>query len=201
VGDRDQVVSVGAFRTAAYDPMTGREIWRVSYGDGFSNVPRPVYGHGLVYIATGFQEPSLMAVRVDGTGDVTKTHVAWTLRRGAPLTPSPLLVGDELYVVTDGGIASCLDARTGVIHWQMRLGDTFSASPVFADGRIYFLGENGGTMAIAPGKQFRRLGNSRLDGTLLASMAVSGGSFFIRTDSHLYRIAESRPATGPGSPQ
>ena len=200
VGDRDQVVSVGAYRAAAYDPMTGREIWRVSYGDGFSNVPRPVYGHGLVYIATGFQEPSLMAVRVDGTGDVTKTHVAWTLRRGAPLTPSPLLVGEELYVVTDGGIASCLDAMTGAIHWQMRLGDTFSASPVFVDGRIYFLGENGGAMAIAPGKQFRRLGNSRLDGALLASMAVSGGSFFIRTDSHLYRIAEPRPATGPAAP-
>jgi outer membrane protein assembly factor BamB len=200
VGDRDQVVSVGAYRAAAYDPMTGREIWRVSYGDGFSNVPRPVYGHGLVFIATGFQEPSLMAVRVDGTGDVTKTHVVWTLRRGAPLTPSPLLVGEELYVVTDGGIASCLDAMTGAIHWQMRLGDTFSASPVFVDGRIYFLGENGGAMAIAPGKQFRRLGHSRLDGALLASMAVSGGSFFIRTDSHLYRIAELRPATGPALP-
>jgi len=198
VGDRDQVVSVGAYRAAAYDPVTGREIWRVSYGDGFSNVPRPVYGHGLVFIATGFQQPTLMAVRADGTGDVTKTHVAWTLSRGAPLTPSPLLVDDELYVVTDGGIASCLEATTGAVHWQMRLGDTYSASPVFADGRIYFLGENGGAMAIAPGKQFRRLGNGRLDGAVLASMAVAGGSFFIRTDSHLYRIAESRPATGPG---
>src|SRR3984893_5119713 len=76
---------------------------RVSYADGFSNVPRPVYGHGLVYIATGFQEPSLLAVRVDGTGDVTKTHVAWTRRRAAPLTPSPLLAGDELYIVNDVG--------------------------------------------------------------------------------------------------
>ena len=110
VGDRDQIVSVGAFRAAAYDPATGKEIWRVSYADGFSNVPRPVFGHGLVYIATGFQQPALIAVRPDGTGDVTKTHVAWTLPRGAPLTPSPLLVGDELYVVNDGGIATCLDA-------------------------------------------------------------------------------------------
>ena len=113
VGDRDQIVSVGAYRAAAYDPQTGKEIWRVSYGDGFSNVPRPVYGHGLVYIATGFQQPSLLAVRPDGNGDVTKTHVAWTLRARAPLTPSPLLVGDELYVVNDVGIASCLDAKTG----------------------------------------------------------------------------------------
>src|SRR5262249_51601309 len=103
VGDRDQVVSVGAYRAAAYDPRSGKEIWRVSYADGFSNVPRPVYGNGLVYIATGFQQPTLLAVRPDGTGDVTKTHVAWTLRRGAPLTPSPLLVGDLLFTVNDSG--------------------------------------------------------------------------------------------------
>ncbi len=188
VGDRDQVVSVGAFRAAAYDPLTGKEIWRVGYADGFSNVPRPVYGHGLVYIATGFQQPTLIAVRPDGSGDVTRTHVAWTLRRGAPLTPSPLLVGDELYIVTDAGIASCLDARTGAVVWQQRLGGTYSASPVFADGRIYYLAEQGVATVLAPGKEFRRLGTSTLDGGMLASMAVSGGSVFIRTDRHLYRI-------------
>jgi outer membrane protein assembly factor BamB len=189
VGDRDQVVSVGAYRAAAYDPATGHEIWRVSYGDGFSNVPRPVYGHGLVYIATGFQQPALLAVRPDGTGDVTTTHVAWTLTRGAPLTPSPLLVGDELFIVNDGGIATCLDAKTGATHWVQRIGGAYSASPVFADGRIYFLSEEGGATVIAPGKVFRRLATSALDGETLASMAVSGGSIFIRTDSHLYRIA------------
>ena len=142
----------------------------------------------LVYIATGFQQPSLLAVRADGAGDVTKTHVAWTLRRGAPLTPSPLLVGDELYVVNDGGIASCLDAKTGETRWVQRLGGEYSASPVFADGRIYFLSEGGVATAIAPGTEFRRLATSSLDGETLASMAVSGGSIFIRTDSHLYRI-------------
>ncbi len=188
VGERDELVSVGAYRAAAYDPQTGREIWRVSYADGFSNVPRPVYGHGLVYIATGFQQPSLLAVRADGAGDVTKTHIAWTLRRGAPLTPSPLLVGDELYVVNDGGIASCLDARTGEALWLQRLGGEYSASPVFVDGRIYFLSEGGVATVIAPGKEFHQLARSSLDGETLASMAVSGGSIFIRTDSHLYRL-------------
>ena len=91
VGDRDQVVSVGAFRAAAYDPLTGKEIWRVSYADGFSNVPRPVYGHGLVYIATGFQQPALMAVRADGTGDVTKTprRVDAATRRAADAVAAP----------------------------------------------------------------------------------------------------------------
>ena len=189
--DRDQLISVGAFRTRAYDPLTGKEIWRVRYDEGFSNVPRPVFAHGLVYIATGFQQPSLLAVRPDGTGDVTKTHIAWELKRGAPLTPSPLVVGDEIYIVNDGGIASCLDARTGALIWQQRLGGTYSASPVFADGRIYFLAEQGVTTAIAPAKEFRRLATNTLDGGLLASMAVSGGSLFLRTDSHLYRILET----------
>jgi outer membrane protein assembly factor BamB len=190
VGDRDQLVSVGAYRAAAYDPQTGKEIWRVSYADGFSNVPRPVFGHGLVYIATGFQQPSLLAVRADGAGDVTKTHIAWTLKRGAPLTPSPLLVGDELFIVNDGGIASCLDAKTGATHWVQRLGGAFSASPVFADGRIYFLSEEGMSAVLAPGKEFRKLAESTLDGAILASMAVSERSIFIRTNSHLYRLAQ-----------
>jgi outer membrane protein assembly factor BamB len=191
VGEQDQVVSVGAYRAAAYDPQTGKELWRVNYADGFSNVPRPVYGHGLVYIATGFQQPTLIAVRPDGSGDVTKTHVAWTLRRAAPLTPSPLIVGDEIYVVNDGGIASCLDARTGDTHWQQRLGGEYSASPVFVDGRIYFLNEEGVATAIAPGKAFVRLATASLDGATLASIAVADGSFFIRSDTYLYRIAKA----------
>jgi outer membrane protein assembly factor BamB len=188
VGDRDQLVSVGAFRTAAYDPATGKEIWRVSYGDGFSNVPRPVFAHGLVYIATGFHQPALMAVRPDGTGDVTRTHVAWSIQRGVPFTPSPLVVGGELYMVNDGGIASCLDAKTGESHWQQRLGGNYSASPLFADGRIYFSGENGVTTVIAPGTTFRKLAANTLDGALLASMAVADGAFLVRSDKHLYRI-------------
>ena len=190
--DRDQLISVGAFRARAYDPLTGKEIWRVRYDEGFSNVPRPVFAHGLVFIATGFQQPSLLAVRPDGTGDVTKTHIAWTLSRGAPLTPSPLVVADEIYIVNDGGIATCLDAKSGSLVWQQRLGGTYSASPVFADGRIYFHAEQGATTVIAPGRTFRRLAVNTLDGGLLASMAVSGGALFLRSDSHLYRIDEPR---------
>jgi outer membrane protein assembly factor BamB len=188
VGDEDQLISVGAYMAYAYDPITGREIWRVGYEDGFSNVPRPVYGHGLVFIATGFQQPTLIAVRADGKGDVTRSHVAWTLSRGAPFTPSPILVGDELYVVSDTGILTTVDARTGAIHYQQRLGGNYSASPVFADGRIYFQSEEGVTTVIPPGRQFGRLAVNRLDGQTLASMAVAGGAIFVRSDSHLYRI-------------
>ena len=192
VGDRDQIVNVSAFRTTGHDPATGREIWRVRYPNGFSNVPRPIYGHGLVYLSTGFQTPTLLAVRADGEGDVTRSHVAWRLRRGAPLTPSPILVGNELYVVTDFGIATCVDALTGDIHWQQRLGGNHSASPTFVGGRIYFQNEEGVTNVLAPGTEFRVLARNRLDGVTLASMAVSDGALFIRTDTHLYRIEEQR---------
>jgi outer membrane protein assembly factor BamB len=189
VGDRDELISVGAYRATAYEPATGKEIWRVEYADGFSNVPRPVYAQGLVFIATGFNQPTLLAVRPDGQGDVTKTHVAWTLRRGAPLTPSPIAVGDALYLVSDGGIATCLDAKSGTVRWQERLGGSFSASPVYADGRIYFLSEDGVTTVIEPAATFRALARNQLDGQTLASMAIADRSLFIRTATHLYRIA------------
>jgi outer membrane protein assembly factor BamB len=186
---QDQVISVSAFRVAAYEPRTGKEIWRVEYTEGYSNVPRPVYGHGLVYITTGLQHPSLLAIRPDGIGDVTATHVAWKLERGVPVTPSPLLAGNELYLVSDLGVVTCLDARTGRPHWQERLTGNFSASPVFADGRIYFTNEVGVTTIIAAGKQFRRLATNTLqDAWTLGSLALSGGSIFIRSSEYLYRI-------------
>jgi len=131
-------------------------------------------------------------VRVDGSGDVTRTHIAWSLKRAAPLTPSPALVGDEIYLVNDVGIASCLDAKTGEPHWVTRLGGNYSASPVIADGRIYFLSEEGVATVIAPATTFRRLATNVLDGDTLASMAVSAGSIFIRSSRDLYRIA-ARP--------
>jgi outer membrane protein assembly factor BamB len=189
VGGRDQLISVGAYRAVAYEPLTGKELWRVRYDNGFSNVPRPVFGHGLVYIATGFQQPTLIAVRPDGQSDVTSTHIAWTLSRGAPFTPSPLLVGDELYVINDMGVLTCVDAKSGAVHWQQRIGGNHSASPILADGRIYFLSEEGVATVIAPGKTFQKLATSELDGATLASIAVARGSFFIRSHTHLYRIS------------
>jgi outer membrane protein assembly factor BamB len=114
------------------------------------------------------------------------------MTRGAPFTPSPILVGDELYVVSDIGVLSCLDAKTGKVHWQQRIGGNYSASPIFADGRLYFLSEEGVATVIAPGRTFQKLAVNELDGAALASIAVSDGAIFIRSLTHLYRIAAAR---------
>jgi outer membrane protein assembly factor BamB len=199
VEGKDQLISPGAYRAVAYEPLTGKEIWSVRYGEGYSNVPRPVYGHGLVFICSGFEQAELLAVRPDGRGDVTDSHIAWSLKRAVPLTPSPLLVGDELYLVSDNGIASCLDAKTGKAHWQQRLGGNYSAPPIFADGRIYFLNEEGESVVIEPGKAFKKLASNQLDGQTLASMAVSGRSIYIRSASHLYRLQQQSNRTSSTS--
>lgn len=189
VGGADQLVSTGGEQAMAYEPDSGKEIWRVRY-DGYSEVPRPVYGQGLVFLATGYDTPWLYAVRPDGRGDVTDSHVVWKLQKGAPLNPSPLLVGDELYLVSDQGIASCLDAKTGDKHWQKRLPGNYSASPLLADDKVYITNEHGLTTVIEPAKEYRQLATNEIDGQTLASLAVSGKAIFLRSGTHLYRIEE-----------
>lgn len=187
VDGRDQVISPGSNCVVAYDPGSGEEIWRVNY-EGYSVVPRPVYGHGMVYISTSFDSPQVMAIRPDGKGDVTDTHIVWTAKRGAPNTPSLLLVDDYLFMVSDGGVASCLDAKTGKMHWQERLGGGFSASPLYADGRVYFQNEEGRTTVVAAKPTLEILAENDLGARTLASFAVVGRDLLIRTDNHLYRI-------------
>jgi outer membrane protein assembly factor BamB len=189
VGGRQQIISPGSDMVCALDAKTGEEIWRCRY-QGYSVIPRPVYGHGLLFISTGYDSPEVMAIRPDGEGDVTETHVAWRLSKGAPHTPSLLLVGDELYMISDRGIASCLDAKTGEPHWQERIGGNFSASPLYADGHIYLQSEQGTGIVIAAGKKFEEIARNELDERTLASYAVADGALLIRTESQLYRVQE-----------
>jgi len=188
VRGQTQVISAGSGAVCAYEPRTGRELWRVSYGEGYSVVPRPVFGHGLLFIASGFDRPVAMAIRPDGQGDVTETHVAWTLNKSVPNTPSMLLVGDELYMVSDAGIASCVEAKTGQVHWQERVEGNYSASPLFAGGRIYFLNEAGTTTVVKAGRTFEKLATNELNERSLASSAASDGALFIRTERHLFKV-------------
>jgi outer membrane protein assembly factor BamB len=178
---------VGAEWVYVYDPLTGEELWNVKH-PGFSTVPRPVYGHGLLYICSGFMLPELLAIRPEGKGDLTNTNIAWRTDKSVPTKPSPLLVGDELYLISETGILSCFDAQTGKTHYRKRLGGNYSASPVLVDGRIYLCDESGKTTVFAPGKKYELLAANQLEGRFMASPAVSGQSLLLRTDTHLYRI-------------
>lgn len=182
-----QVVSPASGCAAAYDPTDGRELWRVRH-DGYSVIPKPVFGHGLVYLGTGFNTPIALAIRPGGTGDVTESHTQWSLRRGAGQTPSFLLDGEELFLLADNGVLTCANARTGEIHYQERACGQASASPVLADGRIYLLDEQGLGVVVARGKEFRKLAENPIGERALASYAVTDGSLFLRSESHLFHI-------------
>lgn len=184
------VVSPASGAALAYDPTTGREVWRVLYGEGYSVVPRPVLARGLLFVSSGYDRPILHAIRPGGKGDVTASHVAWTLAKGAPNTPSMVVVDDLLYCVSDAGIASAIEADTGKVVWSERLGGDFSSSIVHADGRLYFQNEAGMGFVVKPGRQFELLAKNDLAERTLASYAVDEGALFIRTAGHLYRIGK-----------
>lgn len=189
VDGRPQALCPGGGQMVSYDPRTGAELWKVRY-DGYSVVPRPVYGDGRVFFSSSYNNAVLYAARVDGAGDVTDTHVEWSMSRGAPHNPSTLLVGEELYVVSDRGLLTCLDAASGEEIWQEQLGGNYSASPLYADGRIYLTDEDGRTVVIAPGREYEEFADNQVEGRTLASLAVADGAIFLRTDTHLYRIEE-----------
>lgn len=193
VKGKKQIITPGSGVVSALDPKDGREIWRATYGEGYSVVPRPVFGHGLLFIATGFDRPTVIAIRPDGQGDVTQTHVAWTLTKGAPNTPSLLLSGKELYMVSDGGIASCVDALSGQPHWQERVGGNYSASPLLAGDRIYLQSEEGVGTVIKAAKSFEVLATNNLEERSLASCAAADGGLFIRTLENIYRLSQATP--------
>ena len=180
------LISCGADWVYGYDPRNGKELWKIKYGHlGFSNVARPVTGHGMIYLSTCFMKAEILAFRYEGL----KTPVlAWRLDRG-PKMPSPILVGDELYVVNDGGILTCVDALSGDLHWRERLDGEFSSSPTYAGGLLYFSDRNGVTTVIKPGKSLKVVGKNELDGTAhMASFAALGKSFLVRTEEALYRL-------------
>ncbi len=187
VAGQSQLISLGSNRVRSYDPETGNEIWFASY-DGYSVIPRPVAGHGMVFIATGYDRPSVMAIRVDGQGDVNDSHVAWTVTRAAPHTPSLLLVDDLLFMVSDSGILTCLDALMGEQVWQERIGGRYSASPVYAEGSIYLQNEAGDGLVVAAGREFRQVAENTVGERTLASYAIADGAIFVRGESHLFRI-------------
>lgn len=190
LGGKTQMVSPGAKAGYSYDPRSGKELWHVTY-KGFSNVARAIAGHGFVYIVTGFASPELWAVRPDGTGDVTASHVAWKARKGIARTPSPILVDDLLYAVGEDGSLTCLEAKTGTQVWQEKIGGGGClASPIYADGRLYFFSQKGQTTVIKPGRKCEILAQNNLGDGFMASPAVDGKALILRSKTALYRVEQ-----------
>lgn len=185
---RDQLICMASQWMISYEPATGKEIWKVRHGKGFSVVPRPVSDGKRVYFSTGFGKPVLWAVKVDGTGDVTDTHVAWTVAKGIPAKPSPVLHNGLIYVMEDNGVASCFDAATGDEVWKKRVGGKFSASPLMVGDRIYFGSHEGDVTIIAAGSEYEVLAENKLDGQIMASPAVFENTLIMRTAEAVYRF-------------
>jgi outer membrane protein assembly factor BamB len=191
VGTRDEIIVSSQAAVTGYDPDTGRELW-VCDGNSFEVIPTPVVGHGLVFASSGRVGPTL-AIRPGGRGNVTRTHLAWTSPKGSPFVPSPIVYGDQLYMVNDmASIVTSFEAATGKVLWQGRLGvaqrEGFSASPVAVDGKIFFTNDQGETFVLRAGSTFELLRTNRIGETTLASPALVDGRWYIRTDRSLFAI-------------
>ena len=189
-GNHPQLISAAGDVIQGHDPHSGKLIWTVhSQGEGVT--PSIVLADGLIYTCSGFEEPTIRVVRPGGEGDVTATHIAWEQKQGVPSLSSLLYVAPHIYAVTDAGIVNCFDAQTGEGVWQKRIGGKHSASPIYADGNIYFLSEiDGETIIIKPGDKFEEVARNSLGETCKASIAVSQGNLFIRSDKHLFCIGD-----------
>jgi len=194
VGDHDEIIVSSQWTVRAYNPDSGAEIWSCR-GTTDEVIPTPVVGYGMVFCSSGRAGPTL-AIRPGGKGDVTKTHVAWTSPRGSPFVPSPILYGEHLYMINDmASIVTCLEAMTGKVLWQGRLGvaqrEGFSASPVAVDGKVFFTNDDGETFVLKAGPTFEMLHVNKLDETTLATPALVDGRWYIRTDRNLIAIGKA----------
>jgi outer membrane protein assembly factor BamB len=190
-GGRTELVTNGSQFIIAYDPRTGKELWRTK-GVESNAIHTPLVGHGLVIVTAGFPAKKVIAIRPGGSGDVTGTHVAWTYEKGTAYVVSPILYGDHLYLVTDGGIVTCLDARTGEVRYEggrPPKPSRFLSSPVAFDGTLLLTNDAGETFVIRAGPAFEVLGTNTLDEGVSASIAIARGRLFIRGESHLFSIA------------
>jgi outer membrane protein assembly factor BamB len=188
IDGQQHLVCPSAECTIAYDPKTGEERWRLTHG-GMNGAARPVMGGGLMYLTSGYPS-KLLAVKPGGQGQLSAEAVKWQTNKNVPTRPSLLLDGELLYMVSDSGLASCLDAATGKVYWTERLDGEFSASPILAAGHLYFCNQSGKTFVVPTGKVFSVVAENRLDGGFMASPAVAGENLFLRTRTHLYCIGQ-----------
>jgi outer membrane protein assembly factor BamB len=190
VDEQPLLISPFAYATIAYQPLTGEKLWTVTHG-GMNAAARPVYGNGLVYINSADGPNPLIAVPANGRGDITP-HIAWRSNKSVPKRNSQLLVGRDLFMINDGGVASCLDALTGDVIWTKRLPGEYWASPILANGLVYCCSQQGEIQVFKASREFELVAENHLDDGFNASPAVAGEALILRSKSHVYRI--ERPA-------
>ncbi len=189
---RVQVVSEAGDVVQGFDRDTGEKLW-TSTVEGEGKVPSTLVADGMVFTAGGFRgRESIKAFRLGEKGDLKEKNLVWEQKKGNPKVPSMVYVKPYLFTVNDTGFATCLKADTGEVVWNERVSGGFSASPVHADGKLYLLDNNGDTTVIEAGPQFKVLAKNPLSEPTQASMAVSGGRLFIRTEKHLYCVAGAK---------
>ena len=189
VSGKTIMISPGAKSCFAYNPINGKELWNITY-TGYSNASRTVIYKDNAIINSGYGKPHLISVKIDpsAAGDISGTHINWDIFKRVPKRSSPIIVGDQLYMTTDEGILTCLDAKTGESNWSDRIPGHYSASPIFADGKLYFFSEMGHCYVIAPGGDYNLISKNKLDSGFMASPAISGKAIYARSKTHLYRI-------------
>jgi hypothetical protein len=187
VAGQPQLLSAGAKAAYGYDPRSGRELWKVQYND-FSTAPRPLFERGLAFIVTGLTKKEMIAVRPDGHGDITDTHVVWRLKTHVGKYASPILVDGLIYTAADESFITCVDAGTGEVVWTERVGGKFAASPIYGDGHLYFFDQEGKALVLQPGRALKVVATNTLANGFMASPAVAGKALYLRTKTHLYRI-------------
>lgn len=192
-GKEVQMVSIGAKGVFSYDPRNGKELWKALHR-GWSIAPRPVYSEGLVFTLIDRDRPELWAIRSDGNGDVTDSHIAWKSSKRMPPRSSPLIVGELLFVVDRNGYISCLESKTGKVYWQERMKGSFSASPIHTNGLVYFFNEDTVCTIIKPERKLKVVATNKLaNEQLMATPAIDGNSIYIRTAKNLYKINLALP--------
>ena len=180
------MISPFAKATTSYDPKTGVPIWTVYHG-GMNAASRPLFGNGLLYVSTADGPNPLVAISPKGQGNISE-NIVWKTNKSVPKRPSQILLGDLLFMMNDGGIASCVDAKTGQEVWTKRYGGDYWASPLYADGLIYCFSQTGLIPVFKAGREFDQVAENQLGDGFLASPAVVGKSLVLRSKSHLYRV-------------
>ena len=189
IAGRAQLIVAGMSSTTSYNPDTGNQLWTCN-GPAEVTGCTPAADDAHVFSSGGFPEKEILAIRADGTGDVTNSHVVWRARRGAAYVPSPVYYEGHLYVIDDDGAASCLSAADGKVMWQERLTGNFSSSPVIAGGYLFVTNEDAQTYVLSAGPEFKVVANSVLPSGAMATPAVSGGCLYLRTNEALYCIGQ-----------